>query len=426
MDDESLVARPWLGQLRWSVILFLFSTALSCLGNTYFVDSRRGNDSAPGRSEDTAWKTLAKVNSTAYQPGDQVLFAKGAVWNEELLVSSSGTAPAPIIFGGYGQGEPPLIDAQSIRNRGISILNKAFVTVDGLAVRNSTSISIEVFNSQSVNIKNCFIQNSKRTAISVGGKSPDIRIEGCRYSQDPGFSMDGAFVSVFTPVDSAVVSNNEVTNFTGRFAISFMDVNNAVASGNKIDGGGIGIAINACTRNLTGGKIHHNTISNISSAYGDGEAVELTGHVGAPNLHCEQDKKFPSPVFTVSADIYNNVVMSGSSTFGAIDGWHAVNSKVYGNEITGMKKYGMQWTAGSDSNEFFRNTIRGSGEAAFAIYAGSGTGSANIHHNVIEGGHIGISADPTAKIQEDYNQLSGVGFLRSNSIPAGPHTSMAR
>jgi len=395
----------------------------SASGTTYYVNAASGDDSGSGTSQSRPWKSLGKASHSRFEPGDQILLARGQVWPEQLTIPSSGTEAAPLTVGSYGTGAAPLIDAQNVRNRGVSVVGKSFVTLNDLAIQNSTSFSIEVFNSAHITITNCAIRNSARTAISVTGLSPAVRVDGCRYSQDEGFSINGGFVNVFSPVEGAVVSNNTVSGFTGRMAISFFDVNNAVAFGNKIDGGGIGIAINACSRNLTGGQIYDNVISNIASGPGDdGEAIELTGHVGAANPHCDQEKSHPFPVFTVSAEIYGNKIYGGPSTFGGIDGWHAIHCRLHDNEIVHMRKYGMQWTAASEDNEFFRNTIRDSGEAGIAIYAGSGTGSAKIHNNVIEGAPVGISADSAAQVDEDYNSVVRVRSPRSTSVRAGLHT----
>ncbi|HZP00406.1 MAG TPA: hypothetical protein VFD30_08935, partial [Terriglobia bacterium] len=44
---------------------------------TYYVDSAAGNDANSGQSSSAPWKTLAKVNSVALNPGDSVLFKRG-------------------------------------------------------------------------------------------------------------------------------------------------------------------------------------------------------------------------------------------------------------------------------------------------------------------------------------------------------------
>ncbi|MEO6434451.1 MAG: hypothetical protein ABIP55_01655, partial [Tepidisphaeraceae bacterium] len=50
------------------------------LAATYYVNNA-GNDSADGRSAQTAWKTIARVNGKNWNPGDQVLFAGGQTFS---------------------------------------------------------------------------------------------------------------------------------------------------------------------------------------------------------------------------------------------------------------------------------------------------------------------------------------------------------
>jgi len=88
-------------------------TTLSSSAATYYIDASGGNDAYDGLTEQTAWQTVAKVNSSSFAPGEKVLFKRGQRWREHLRISSSGTVDMPIVFGAYGDGEPPIIDATS-------------------------------------------------------------------------------------------------------------------------------------------------------------------------------------------------------------------------------------------------------------------------------------------------------------------------
>jgi hypothetical protein len=79
---------------------------LVLLLDAYHV-SPQGNDDADGRSPATAWRTVAKVNATAFAPGDQILFARGGEWRESLKASSHGAPGKPIVFAAYGTGAKP-------------------------------------------------------------------------------------------------------------------------------------------------------------------------------------------------------------------------------------------------------------------------------------------------------------------------------
>ena len=77
----------------------------------YYLDSREGDDSADGRSPQTAWRSLAKANTRTFAPGDSLLLRRGCSWlGETLAPRGSGTPEAPILIDAYGEGEQPLID----------------------------------------------------------------------------------------------------------------------------------------------------------------------------------------------------------------------------------------------------------------------------------------------------------------------------
>ena len=76
--------------------LFLLACSISHAAS-YYV-SPAGDDAKDGRTEATAWRTCAKVNKAAFQPGDSILFKRGGEWREQL-----GHLPAVI---GYPEAEP--------------------------------------------------------------------------------------------------------------------------------------------------------------------------------------------------------------------------------------------------------------------------------------------------------------------------------
>lgn len=75
----------------------------------FYVDPGAGSDAADG-SLATPWATLAKVGASTFTPGQRIGLKRGGVWNEHLVVPSSGTSGSPIEIGAYGFGPRPLID----------------------------------------------------------------------------------------------------------------------------------------------------------------------------------------------------------------------------------------------------------------------------------------------------------------------------
>ncbi len=86
--------------------LFLFFTFLGSATNYYVSNS--GNDSKDGKTPETAWQTINKVNKSTFAPGDQILFKRGDVWDKDLVIPSSGTAGKPIVVSAYGEGDNPM------------------------------------------------------------------------------------------------------------------------------------------------------------------------------------------------------------------------------------------------------------------------------------------------------------------------------
>lgn len=93
---------------RIIVIIFLVHASLAFPTN-YYISSSTGNDSGDGKSVATAWKTISRLNNKSLQPGDSILFSRGDIWRETLIIPSSGNAGAYIVFTSYGTGIKPRI-----------------------------------------------------------------------------------------------------------------------------------------------------------------------------------------------------------------------------------------------------------------------------------------------------------------------------
>lgn len=91
------------------LICFFMLIPVFAQATNYYVDASSGSDTNSGTTVTTPWKTIAKVNSKTFLPGDSILFKRGEVWREQLIASTSGTAGSPITFGAYGTGAKPVI-----------------------------------------------------------------------------------------------------------------------------------------------------------------------------------------------------------------------------------------------------------------------------------------------------------------------------
>ncbi|MFX0186585.1 MAG: carbohydrate binding domain-containing protein [Candidatus Hodarchaeota archaeon] len=86
-------------------------------GTIYYVDSINGDDSNPGTSG-TPWKTIRKVNSMTFKPGDSILFKRGGSWRE-YLDPQNGNSTDKITYGTYGTGPKPKFIGALLRNETI-------------------------------------------------------------------------------------------------------------------------------------------------------------------------------------------------------------------------------------------------------------------------------------------------------------------
>jgi len=142
---------------------------------TYFVDQVNGNDSNSGLSTTAAWKTLAKVNSATFKPGNQILLNRGNTWAETLTLPSSGKAGAPIVFGAYGSGALPLIDGGNVRSQCVSGNAQSYITLQDLATQNSTGDQWGMYGTFSnVLIQRCTVHAGAAAGITVTGTNSHI------------------------------------------------------------------------------------------------------------------------------------------------------------------------------------------------------------------------------------------------------------
>jgi parallel beta-helix repeat protein len=81
---------------------------------TYYVDSAKGDDNNDGTTVTSPWKSLAKVNSFKFSPGDAVMLRRGSLWREQLNFPSSGSSKAQITIDAYGEGQLPIISGADL------------------------------------------------------------------------------------------------------------------------------------------------------------------------------------------------------------------------------------------------------------------------------------------------------------------------
>ncbi len=129
----------------------LLLTATVAFGEIHYVDCAAGSDAAPGTTPATAWRTLAKVSTTVFAPGDAVLLRRGTRCPGMLSPRGSGDRTRPIRIGSYGEGAPPVIDA------------------------GNAPAALRLFNQQGWDIENIEMAGGSPHGIYIGGDTGSLR-----------------------------------------------------------------------------------------------------------------------------------------------------------------------------------------------------------------------------------------------------------
>jgi parallel beta-helix repeat protein len=146
------------------VTIFLSSFANAA---TYYVDAVNGKDTNTGTSISAPWKSIAKVNSFSFKPGDNVLFKRGTTWKEQLTVKQSGTSSAPITFGAYGSGSAPLIDGGLTREYGIHIRYRGYIIVRDFKIQNTKHGAVWVSDSKYITVRDNEMYVNGRAGVFI-------------------------------------------------------------------------------------------------------------------------------------------------------------------------------------------------------------------------------------------------------------------
>ncbi len=110
--------------------------AAAATATTYYVDSATGNDENPGTSEDGPWKSLDRVNSHTFAPGDRLLLKADTTYTGMLAPQGSGKDGSPIVLDMYGSGAKPRIDAQGKYDQALLLRNVEYWEVKNLELTN--------------------------------------------------------------------------------------------------------------------------------------------------------------------------------------------------------------------------------------------------------------------------------------------------
>ncbi len=232
-------------------LLFLFCWLIvshhTMSGTTFYIKAS-GNDALAGTSPASAWQTINKVNASAINPGDSILFEGGQTFNGTLFFQPPrcGTKANPVYIGSYGTGNATLNAGTS--GPGIYIYDCAGFEIANL---NVTGAGIASNNFQGV-----FFY----TDVPGSGMYPYIYLHDLNVS---GFNKGGI----------NIVGEE---NFTDR---GYRDI--TILRCNAFQNGDLGIQVLAKFFHLTTEHAIHNVYIAHCQAYDNpGQIGKTNGHTG--------------------------------------------------------------------------------------------------------------------------------------------------
>ncbi|MFB3788344.1 MAG: right-handed parallel beta-helix repeat-containing protein [bacterium] len=79
-------------------------------GLEFYVDQVHGSDTYDGLTVWSPWKSLDKIRTTVFAPGDIIKLRRGQVWRETMIMKSSGAPGRPVTVRAYGDGPDPVLN----------------------------------------------------------------------------------------------------------------------------------------------------------------------------------------------------------------------------------------------------------------------------------------------------------------------------
>jgi hypothetical protein len=224
-------------------ILFILVSMLSCYSSAnatkYFV-SATGDDTQLGTSVATAWRTISKVNSQTFQPGDHILFEAGQTFSGSIWLQGAGTATEPIIMSSYGTG-PATIDSGvlsgflSYNSAGIELRRLNFVGAGQLTNTDSGIVFyLDALNTNLnyLRLDSLDVSGYLKSGINVHSYNEasgysDVRLNFCK-SHDNGEAGITSNSQALNAHHNWYVTNCQAYNIKGRQDVTTYNTGNGI------------------------------------------------------------------------------------------------------------------------------------------------------------------------------------------------------
>jgi hypothetical protein len=221
-------------------------------GRAFYV-SNDGDDGDDGQTETTAWQTLAKVQSSSFEPEDCIVFRRGDTFRGSLYKDTeSGSLGLPITFGCYGTNSAGNVWKTT------ATLGTLQNDISNLIFNNEASCGVKVINIGLVDTQGDFFYNTADNLVyiySVGNPATYYtHIEACGHHDiNQGLIkwIDSDYVTVqyldvryssaagieFRTCDNCIIESNDVSWIGGEYVNPAIDATRV--------GNGISIILNA-------------------------------------------------------------------------------------------------------------------------------------------------------------------------------------
>ena len=123
---------------RFSLLILSIFLIVSSKAQVFYVSSSLGNDLNNGLSIQSPFKSIEKLNSMQFNPGDSIFFKSGDYWQGMLWLKGSGSFTQPIVIDVYGGNNRPVINGFGYQ-ASILIFNDQHIHINDLELYNSSS-----------------------------------------------------------------------------------------------------------------------------------------------------------------------------------------------------------------------------------------------------------------------------------------------
>ena len=138
-----------------SVFIILLSLPIMANAQSYYISSSEGNDDNDGLSIQSPFKSIDKLNSIVFTPGDSIFFKSGDYWEGMFWLKGSGLFSQPIVVDIYGGDIRPIINGFGYQ-ASILIFNDQNIEINGIELYNSfshlDSLQLSTISAQTPNL----------------------------------------------------------------------------------------------------------------------------------------------------------------------------------------------------------------------------------------------------------------------------------